>query len=101
MRSTPVSATARTVVQRYTARGFQRGGAGQAGGQYHRLAHAGEIEVVEQDQLRAGIERSRAARQRFHLDLHEYPAGGDRAARSAGSMPPAAMMWFSLMRMPS
>ena len=78
------------------AHGFQRdiaGGfeLGAPGGDRYRATHRVQVEIIEQDQFRAGSQRSVELRQRFHLDLHGDAIAGQLKRRcqyrrdSAGS----------------
>ena len=69
MRCTPVSAMARTLSQIHAARGLELGA---VAGDLHGLAHLREVEIVEEDQLRAGVERLAKLVERFHLHLQHH-----------------------------
>jgi hypothetical protein len=56
--------------------------------------------VVEQDHLGAGGEGFFELAEVLDLDFDEHVGRGDRAL-SITALMPAAMMWFSLIRMPS
>ena len=102
MKSTPVSAIVADAVQRHAARGFELQGPRGAAVERDGLAHVREREIVEQGDIRAGVDGLLAVRRGFRL--RPPPAPGvpvELAGATARAMEPAAMMWFSLMRIPS
>ena len=72
----------------------------------YRLAHALERKLIEHRDVRAGGNGLAQLVEIFHLHLDRYAgrrnaAADARAPATAKAIEPAAMMWFSLMRMAS
>ena len=67
-----------------------------------RGAHVFEAELVEQRHVGAGVERLAQFVERLDLDFDRHLRAGRPAPhRPRRAIEPAAMMWFSLTRMPS
>ena len=100
IRSTPVSATARTVCLVDAARGLEQRA---SGGALDRRAGLLDREVVEQDDIGARAPGPRRAARASRPPPRSSPSGRRKRAprRSPGRCPPAIATWLSLIRIAS